>query len=132
MPQRFVRQPDGKLAVFSTVADTFVASGLTPDDAHRHAMLPNDRAREGMGLVASEAAAKVARGVHDEPIYGSEPPRQDKLFRWQDSLDTIMRVHGPDHLQEILGEMGFDADAPENQPSPGVKPWPTEAEEIKS
>lgn len=44
------------------------------------------------------------------------------------SLDTIVRVHGTERLREMIEEFGFDPEVPENRPSPGVVPWTSEEE----
>jgi hypothetical protein len=92
MPICVVRQPTGKLAVFSTGVDDFVAAGMTETETVACLTRPGlfrhteDFARE-----------KVRRGVEDAP-YDDGPPirfnRGDGLDRWCDCLATIMAVHG--------------------------------------
>jgi hypothetical protein len=83
MPSRVVRQPNGLLAVFSTVVDDFTRMDLTESEALRWA-------REHMGR--ADAEAKVRRGLDDENPWTGE--RGDGLSRWRDALETVRAVHG--------------------------------------
>lgn len=88
MPSQIVRQPNGLLAVFSTVVDDF-----TILDATEAEMRAEWTAR--IGIV--EGNAKVDRGLRDEFI-GVGPPavplRDDGLDRWRDCLHTVRIIHG--------------------------------------
>lgn len=81
MSQYPVLQPNGKLAVWSTIVDHFIALDCTPDEtvevlAHRYP----DRAK------VAERVAAVQRGekVHDH------------WDDWPDCVAWAMNLHGPD------------------------------------
>jgi hypothetical protein len=90
MPGRFLMQPNGKLARFSTIVDMFTHANLTEEEAFNAAF-------EDMGR--SEAEAKVARGV---------ARGVDAEGGWNECLETIRLIHGADKcaivLAEILGD----------------------------
>jgi hypothetical protein len=87
MPRRFVETPDGKLALFSTIVDYFVAYNMTDEDAV-------ELCAEEMDLHGDRAAGKVAEGRRD-------------LGRWFREVETIRRVHGQKKLEEHMEEIGF-------------------------
>ena len=95
MPTYFVRQPNGKLARFSTVVDAFCEVDMSESDALRWC-------RERMG--EDEAREKVRRAVADEPTDGPGGRRccDQGLVRWHDSLATILHVHGTAGLAKFL------------------------------
>jgi hypothetical protein len=84
MPARFVLQPNGLLARFSSVVDNFTHYDMTKEEAI-------EVAREDMGR--QDAIDKVERGLKDEKpwhhgVYG------DGTERWKDALEDIEMVHG--------------------------------------
>ena len=82
MPSRFVLQPNGKLARFSTVVDHFTHYDMTREEAY-------DVACDDMGR--RDAEAKVERGLRDE-LENGQPG--DGLSRFREALEDIERVHG--------------------------------------
>lgn len=97
MPSRFLLQPNGKLACFSTIVDNFTRCNLTKEEAFVAAF-------EDMGR--SEAEGKVARGL----ARGLEAQGG-----WNECLETIRMIHGPDTcaavVAEILGSAPDDEDS---------------------
>lgn len=87
MPSRFLMQPNGKLARFSTIVDNFTHANLTEKDAYYVAC-------GDMGRDAAEA--KVARGV---------ARGLDSEGGWNDCLETIRTVHGPDECAAVVAEI---------------------------
>jgi hypothetical protein len=106
MPQYFVRQPNGKLARFSTIVDSFCDIHLSRAEAEKWCI------RQGM--TESEAIAKVKRAIDDEPINGEPRHCDEKLHRWIKSLITILAIKGTDELTDILNEY---RDAARKQPT---------------
>jgi hypothetical protein len=100
MPQYFARQPNGKLARFSTIVDSFCTINETRKDAIEWCI------RQGM--TQAEAKAKVKRAVDDEPIDNEPRKCDEKLHRWYSSLETIMYLKGTDELTDILNEYRDD------------------------
>ena len=95
MPRYIVRQPNGKLAEFSTVVDHFTALEMTREEAVQWCI--------GQGMSVTEAEAKVKRGEDDDALGGRrfcEPPEG----RWKESLVTILSVHGTVGLAKFLKE----------------------------
>lgn len=95
MAWRFVLQPNGKLARFSDVVDTFTHINLTEKEAF-------DVAFEEMGRKQSED--KVRAGIEDHPPYTRGVKGSGKQ-RWNDSIDRIKVIHGEDKLAEVLKEI---------------------------
>lgn len=98
MPSRFVLQPNGLLARFSTIVDNFTYANLTKEQAIKVA-------REDMGRAAAEA--KVERGLKDElpwqnGVYG------DGTARWNEACRIVKLIHGEKALKEILMEIGAE------------------------
>lgn len=87
MPGRFLMQPNGKLARFSTIVDNFTHCNLTKEEAFAVAF-------EDMGR--DEAEAKIARGVARtlEAEYG-----------WNECLETIRVIHGADECEAVVAEI---------------------------
>lgn len=98
MPQFFVRQPNGLLARFSTIVDSFCEVDLSRADAL-------DWCRQ-KGLTEAEAEEKVSRAERDEPTWPGERRCCDQpgLHRWHNALVTILHVHGTAGLAEFLAE----------------------------
>lgn len=87
MGWRFVKQPNGRLGLFSDIVDDFTYYDLTPEEAYEVAI------EKGCGK--HDAAKKVENGVKDEKpwmigVYG------DGTARWKDAMEAIERVHGRD------------------------------------
>jgi hypothetical protein len=82
MAWRFVRQPNGRLAVFSEITDHFIAYDLAPNEALEYAV---ERGRE-------ECQRKVDRGIAD-------------THRWEEALRIIEFVHGKAKREAIEQEV---------------------------
>ncbi len=85
MPQRVVRQPNGLLAVFSTIVDSFTMYDHTEAEMCEEWQLKIGR---------EEGVAKVARGLADDMTGIGEVTANDGLNRWRDALETIGLIHG--------------------------------------
>jgi hypothetical protein len=90
MPSRFVLQPNGRLARFSTVVDQFTHYNLTKEEA-------TTLAREDMGR--RDAEASVERGLKDE-MYWKPGVYGDGTWRWKSDLATLEAVHGKAEREE--------------------------------
>lgn len=89
MAWRFLLQPDGKLALFSDVVDSFTYFNLTPDEAFEVA---TDEEHD-LGKVAGreKVARGLARGVADRG-------------GWNEALESIKIAHGQEALDQFLDE----------------------------
>lgn len=97
MPTYIVKQPNGRLAAFSTVTDSFVAVDMTEEESV--AYLCSRR------HTPAEAANKVRRGANDDVFECGGPKCCDQgLFRWHDALGTILHAHGTAALATFLAE----------------------------
>jgi hypothetical protein len=92
MPSYIVRQPNGLLAVFSTIVDAFTIFDMTEEEAV-------EEMREKMGR--EDALAKVKRGVEDQPLTGGPPG--SGLDRWNSCLKTM----APDELRRQRTEYAW-------------------------
>lgn len=100
MPSRFVKQPNGLLAVFSTIVDTFTSYDLTEAEA---LAVARDEWR------SNDPEGAVSRGVNDALFgFGTQGECGDGTHRWKEALDTIRAVHGKEKLRETLVEMGVE------------------------
>lgn len=104
MPSYFLKQPDGLIAIFSSVVDDFTGYNFTPDEALAYGT-------EQWGK--STAEEKLERAIKDEGLW--EPyTTDDGLGRWRETLETIAFQHGLKHLKSVLEEMGHgDAEIPQ-------------------
>lgn len=104
MPSRFVNQPDGKLAVFSSVCDDFTHYDLSDAEALEYGI-------EEWGRQTAEEKIRSARV--DATRYGK--PDGDGLTRWREALTDMALNHSLDTIRETLAEIGFpDAEIPES------------------
>ena len=87
IPTRFVKTPDGKLALFSTVVDFFVWYNMTDEEAI-------ELCAEKVGLHGERAVKKVNAAKKDPD-------------RWLRELKTIRRVHGRRKFEKHMEEIGF-------------------------
>ncbi|MBY3433742.1 hypothetical protein HFN89_06220 [Rhizobium laguerreae] len=108
MPNFFVKQPDGKFAVFSTVVDDFHQMGMSKDEALEYA-------RDEMRIRPEDIDAVFGKALQDEPFWDA-PDRGDGLNRWRQALVPLAISHGlqtvSDRLRDIgLGEAAIPAEA---------------------
>lgn len=85
MGQQIIKQPDGRLAVFSTVVDAFIVVDATPDE------LVEWRAEE-----AAQGAREQTRRQLEHVLAG-EPERVyfQRTMTWQEAAE-LDRQHGGD------------------------------------
>lgn len=83
MPRRFVVQPNGRFACFSTIVDDFIIDDMTLDAARRFGL------RE-FGAEMTERKIKAAI---------------DELERFDDCIDDIVLQHGVDVARQRRKEL---------------------------
>lgn len=103
MPSRFVKQPNGLFAVFSTVVDTFTWVNLTASEAITVAIDELD-----LGRNTAEKKVQAAIDELDPWTYRPGAP----LSRWTAALETVVQVHGDAARLEILREIEGPAAEP--------------------
>ncbi|MFI8191315.1 hypothetical protein ACIF8T_21270 [Streptomyces sp. NPDC085946] len=85
MGQQIIRQPDGKLAVFSSITDTFIVVDATPDE------LIEWRAEE-----AAERAREQTRRELDKVLAGNpQAAYHQSAMTWEEAAAKD-REHGGD------------------------------------
>ena len=96
MVQAVVLQPNGKLAVWSSVVDRFIYTNQTEDQvvSFFRTDMSVDKARD-----------KVKRGVDDETIWPGEK-REGPFHRWKECLKSIVLRHELPALQHFLADCG--------------------------
>lgn len=99
MPSRVVVQPDGKLAIFSTIVDTFTAVNMTTEYATKLLVW--------RGCRLEEAEDAVLRGQQE---LNSGKQSQRPLYRWNEAISTIRAVHGENHLAELSADIETDGE----------------------
>jgi hypothetical protein len=109
MPSRFVLQPNGLLARFSTIVDHFTHYNLTKEEAI-------EVAREDMGR--KDAEEKVERGLKDE-IYWHDGTYGDGTWRWKHDIASVEAVHGKEEREKTEALLSAP---PEPDPKDPPKP----------
>jgi hypothetical protein len=100
----FLRQPNGKLALFSPTISKFTFSDMTEVEALEYA-----QARWG-----DTAIEKVRDAIDDAPL-GQQWETSDGLNRWRWTLTYIARAQGIDGLNYALDMIGLpDEDIPQS------------------
>ena len=92
-----LKQPDGRIAFFSSIVDDFTAWDATPEEALAYGI------KEWGQSVAQE---KLDRALMDIGLWKPHTTH-DGLGRWRESLTIIAFQHGVKRLQERLDEIGF-------------------------
>lgn len=104
MPSRFVNQPDGRLAVFSSVCDDFTHYDLSDEEALEYGT-------EQWGRFTAESKIGAARA--DRLEHGPGPG--DGLGRWREALTAIAAQHGMEGLKTTLADIGYsDTEIPQS------------------
>lgn len=96
MPASIIRQPDGKLARFSSVVDAFTHYGMTEQEAFevcQEELSPHD------------AQEKVRRGVEDRLPYQNHRCG-DGLARWRSALQDMVLNRRVDDAIKLLRKIG--------------------------
>lgn len=99
MPKFFVKQPDGKLALFSTIVDDFTEWGLSDEEAV-------EVATDTLGVSLDTMDDVVGKARRDEPFWSSVD-RGDGRNRWRQALIPLAAQHGLDAVGARLREMGL-------------------------
>lgn len=107
MPSYMLKQPDGLIAVFSSVVDDFTYMNLTEAEAIEFGTT------EWGERTARE---KLERGLKDAPVWpGDSDFVSDGQGRWREACGDIAFQHGLKHLRSVLDEMGrTDFEIPES------------------
>jgi hypothetical protein len=100
----FVKQPNGKLALFSPSLGQFTFCDMTDAEAVDY----------GVGRWGEAAQSFVLEAAEDRPI-GDEEQTAGRLSRWRSALTTIATLHGIDGIERALSLLGVsDADVPQS------------------
>jgi hypothetical protein len=83
MGQQIIRQPDGKLAVFSSVVDAFVVVDATPEE------IIEWRAQEAAEQARERTRAELARVLDS----GDPKPYRQFTLTWEQA-EALDREHG--------------------------------------
>ncbi|MCV9964736.1 hypothetical protein OIU34_22860 [Pararhizobium sp. BT-229] len=103
MPKFFVKQPDGKFALFSTVVDDFLETGMSEEEAV-------EAATDNMEVSLDQVEDIIGKARRDEPFWPSED-RGDGLNRWRQALVPLAIQHGMETVNARMREMGLDETA---------------------
>ena len=94
MAWRFVLQPNGLLARFSDIVDSFTHLHMTPEEAR-------ELATEAVGKEVAED--KVRRALQDE-IPWRRGALGDGTARWKHAIEQLERAHGKRALESFMRE----------------------------
>lgn len=97
MPSYMLKQPDGLIAIFSSVVDDFTYICMSEKEA-----LEVGTAEWGEKI----ATEKLQRGLEDAKLW-KETNSTDGLSRWRDACENIAMQHGLEHLRQEMNEMGL-------------------------
>jgi hypothetical protein len=104
MATYLLKQPNGLIAIFSSIVDDFTHWDCTPEEALAYGV-------EQWGR--SEAQEKLDRALMDVGLWKSYDT-DDGLGRWRETLKTIAFRHGVKHLKDQLETIGQgDAEIPQ-------------------
>lgn len=95
MAQFIVKQPNGKLALFSEVVDNFIAANMGEDQAVAYL-----RSR---GMSEANAKVKVQAGINDRCLFSKKCMAGD--WRWKYAIDVILEIHGRNALNAMVKDM---------------------------
>lgn len=93
MAWKIVKQPNGLLARFSDIVDSFTDGNMNEHEAYR-------LCRQKLGINA--AKRKVRAGLEDWLPWTIEQPSKDGLTRWRDSIETVEFIHGAKEAQDFV------------------------------
>jgi hypothetical protein len=99
VPKFFVKQPDGKFALFSSIVDDFTEWGLSDDEAV-------EVASGSLGVTADLMDDVIGKAQRDEPFWASTD-RGDGANRWRQALVPMAAQHGIERIEERMLEMGI-------------------------
>lgn len=104
MPQRVVRQPNGKLALFSSVVDHFLYYDCDAEELYQIMIEEYDYNRRA-------AMQKLMAGIDDWKPYTFGIKGTGRT-RWNDDAFQALIVHGPENadLQKVLQASGMTAE----------------------
>lgn len=94
-----LKQPDGLIAIFSSVVDDFTYVCMTEQEALE---VGTKEWGEKVG------AEKLQRGLEDARLWEANEI-EDGLNRWRDACENIAMQHGLEHLREEMDEMDLNA-----------------------
>lgn len=97
MPSYLLKQPDGKIAIFSSEVDDFTYYGLSEEEALEIGVEKGGR---------SAALEKLQNALEDKRLMERDFV-SDGLGRWRESLQTIAFQHGLKKLRATLADIGF-------------------------
>jgi hypothetical protein len=97
MPTYLLKQPDGKIAIFSSEVDDFTYYGLSEEEA----------VEVGVEEWGRRTALEKLRNAIEDKRLMQRDFVSDGLGRWRESLENVAFRHGLVHLRTILAEIGF-------------------------
>jgi hypothetical protein len=99
VPKFFVKQPDGRFALFSTIVDDFLETGMSEEEAVENAV-------DKLGVRRDEIDAVIGKAKRDEPFWPTED-RGDSLNRWRQALKPLAIRHGIEAVAARIRHMGL-------------------------
>ncbi len=97
MGYRYIKQPNGKLACFSSFVDNIVCYNMTEDEAIEYGIDHVDVGRRTAKEMVERALADDMTRSHS--VAARSP---DGLNRWREALSTIALIHGPKARDEVV------------------------------
>ena len=92
MGRHIVKQPNGKLAIFSTIVDNFIITDATPE--------------EYIQFRIAEETQRIKKDIAEIVVKldaGKRPTHYH--YTWEEALECLERVHGKDELDKLLKEV---------------------------
>lgn len=91
MPKLAAMQPNGNIAIFSTVSDSFVALNMTRESAVAYF--------RSFGMCKRDAEEKVQSAFDERGLFDRQ--KNVNGFRWEYCTDCIGLIHGEEALKEL-------------------------------
>lgn len=92
MGRHIIKQPNGKLAIWSTIVDNFIMTDATPE--------------EYVDFRINEETERVKKDLKEifEKIEKGERYHHT-VYQWEEALERLELIHGKEELERVLKEI---------------------------
>jgi len=90
--RHIIKQPNGKLAIWSTIVDTFIMTDATPEE---YIAFRIEEETERVKKDLTEIFAKLDKGER----------YAHTVYQWDEALKILEEIHGKEELEKVLSEI---------------------------
>lgn len=94
MPRAFVKQPDGRLAIWSSVVDQFVTVNCTADEAIAEALADDAKRGPYPGNIREDLCRELENISNTGRAWEWAPT-------WDEAIVTILELHGAEEVTKL-------------------------------